>query len=52
MPTSAVARMVAGVSLLVWAAIAFTSLGRGTGPLLPAAVGAYLLIRGFASRDH
>jgi ABC-2 type transport system ATP-binding protein len=46
MPTSAVVRMVAGVALLVWAVVAFASLGRGTGPLLPAAVGAYLLIGG------
>ncbi len=52
MPTSAVVRMVAGVALLAWAVIAFTSLGRGAGSLLPAIVGAYLLTRGFTSRDH
>jgi hypothetical protein len=44
-----VLRVAAGVALLVYAAVAFGH-GNGVRPLLPAVVGAYLLIRGLTSR--
>jgi hypothetical protein len=44
-------RVVAGVALLAYALIAFFGLHRGLGPLLPAVVGAYLLVRGLTSRE-
>jgi hypothetical protein len=50
--TSGVAlRVVAGVALLAYALVAFLGLGKGLSPLLPAVVGAYLLIRGLTSRE-
>jgi hypothetical protein len=47
--TGIVLRVAAGVALLVYSAVAFGH-GNGVKPLLPALVGAYLLIRGLTSR--
>jgi uncharacterized membrane protein len=51
MPTGVALRVVAGLALLAYALVAFISLHRGLSPLLPAAVGAYLLVRGLTSRE-
>lgn len=48
--TGVALRVVAGLALLAYALVAFISLGKGLSPLLPAIVGAYLLLRGFTSR--
>ena len=48
--TGAVLRVVAGVALLAYVLVAFFGRHKGLGPLLPAVVGAYLLVRGFTSR--
>jgi hypothetical protein len=50
-PAGVAVRVVAGLALLAYALVAFISLGKGLSPLLPAAVGAYLLIRGLTSRE-
>ena len=47
MTAGAVLRM-AGLALLVYAVVAFGH-GNGVKPLLPAVVGAYLLVRGLTS---
>ena len=44
----AVVRVAAGLALLVYAVVALGH-GNGVKPLLPAVVGAYLLVRGLAS---
>jgi hypothetical protein len=44
-------RVLAGVALLAYALVALISLHKGLSPLLPAVVGAYLLVRGLASRE-
>jgi hypothetical protein len=51
MTTAVAVRVIAGVALLAYALVAFISLHKGPSPLLPAAVGAYLLVRGLASRQ-
>jgi len=50
MTTAVALRVVAGVALLAYALVAFISLHKGLSPLLPAAVGGYLLVRGLTSR--
>jgi len=39
-------RVVAGIALLAYAAFAFSQHGHGLKPLLPAAAGTFLLLRG------
>jgi hypothetical protein len=51
MTTAVAVRVIAGVALLAYALVAFISLHKGLSPLLPAAVGAYLLVRGLTSRE-
>jgi hypothetical protein len=51
MRTGAVVRVAAGVVLLGYALVAFVGLGRALSPLLPALVGAYLLVRGLTGRE-
>jgi hypothetical protein len=51
MTTGVALRVAAGVALLAYAVFAFSH-GNGLKPLLPAAVGAYLLIRGLTTRDR
>ena len=43
-------RVAAGLALLAYALVACIGLGKGLGPLLPAVVGAYLVLRGLTSR--
>jgi hypothetical protein len=47
MAAGVVLRVAAGVALLAYAVVAFGH-GNGVKPLLPAVVGAYLLIRGLS----
>jgi uncharacterized membrane protein len=51
MTTAVAVRVIAGVALLAYALVAFIGLHKGLSPLLPAVVGAYLLVRGLASRE-
>jgi hypothetical protein len=51
MTTGVALRVVAGVALLAYALVALIGLHKGLSPLLPALVGAYLLVRGLASRE-
>jgi hypothetical protein len=51
MTTGVALRVAVGLALLAYAVVAFVVLDRGLSPLLPAAVGAYLLLRGLTGRD-
>jgi hypothetical protein len=51
MTTAVAVRVIAGVALLAYALVAFIGLHKGLSPLLPGVVGAYLLVRGLASRE-